>query len=518
MTNHRAALDAREERLPAVLEAIDRTFQRITVDAYRNADLISNEVLSRNPFTNALLHNVLCDARPSRPGVFGITRRLALYYARSIVYFAAYVLTWCVQQATPGRRRVAVDESVYVIDTFVMQDAVRRERRFEESHFPGLAAIIQKHGKRAVVLPRLYGSVSRAFRVAGVLKRLRESGGTFLTEFDLLRASDLLRTVRFILAYPFEVLLLARRVRARGEIERLVSVELEATLADMTFVSHLRYLVGRRLGGMTRAPLHIISWAENTVVDKTFYRGVRETSPSSFIFGCQPFVFCPPLMYVRTADAEKERDVTPDIVLVSGPAYLRSGLRIPYALGPSFRYSWLWSASIDWERKTDAVVFLSYVERANEEIVAVSAGSKVLGTSAVAVKPHPALVAERLPVLPACWRYSDRATSALIASAGTVITAESGVAVEAASLGSSVIIVGSSSTFTLNPMLELGRGEIWELVFDGGELDAAYARLRDYRERNRDRIATLAGAYRRAFFVEPSEERIARAFDLAPAC
>jgi hypothetical protein len=293
-----------------------------------------------------------------------------------------------------------------------------------------------------------------------------------------------------------------------------VSVELEATLPQVTFPSHLRYLVGRRLGERVSGTLHVVSWFENQVVEKNLFRGIRETTRSSMILGCQPFVLAPPFINAGVADAEVPRGVTPDVVLVGGSACVRHSPVVPHRIGPSFRYGWLWSAPMDWTRTQGTAVFLSYRDDLTRDILAVAGGAGHLRTEAVVVKPHPAWVAKRLPDLPPAWRYSDQPTPDLLRSAATMITTGSGTAVEAVASGCSVVLIASQSTVTFNPMIDDGRGEVWALVFDSDELEAALERLREYRKRHPSRVRALAEVYRDAFFVEPTEQRIIEAFEL----
>jgi len=192
-------LKERDARLPALLERLDRHLQRITALAYANVNLVSNEVLSRNPTSNGLLHSLWADQPIVRPGLFTTIGWLAQYYVKSLVHFLRYVVTWAVQRIAADRGVRVLDEPVYVIDTFVFQDAVRRERRYDERFFPGLAAVLRARGKRVVILPRFYGSLGHPLRVADVIRVLRQSGETFLTEF---RSDPCLGPVAHVAVHP----------------------------------------------------------------------------------------------------------------------------------------------------------------------------------------------------------------------------------------------------------------------------------------------------------------------------
>ncbi|MBI5197156.1 MAG: hypothetical protein HZA19_00955 [Nitrospirae bacterium] len=506
-------------RIPSCVERVDRFIQQITSEAYQNVNLIANEVLSRNPHSNRFFHKVLIGDHTPSPGFAEVAGRLARYYVRSIFEFLAYLVTYFLirtAQFIAGRSRPVLSHGVYVLDTFVVQDVVLRERRYVERYLVGLAEVMEKCGRQVVVLPRFCGSLRNPLRVHRVLRLLGSSVRSCLTEFDLLSPRDMVKAAWFIFRYPSDVLALGRRLDRRESMNRLLKDELLGTLHQVTFFSHIRYLTGRRLGKTAEGRLNLITWSENQVIDKNLIRGVRETMSDCVIVACQLFIAYPPLINSRIADAERRQNVTPDRVLVNGPAFLRTDTDIPHHLGPSLRYRWVFSTPVEWAQKKITVLLLCHSSDFNREIMAVCARSSVLLNQAIAVKSHPDLSgdAAMLPELPGLWQFSEATTAELVDAAAMVITSESGTAVEAAARGSSVIIVASQSSFTANPMLEVGQGQIWELVFDATELDSAYHRLKAFRERNSDRVKELADRYRDLCFVEATDDRIRQAFDL----
>jgi len=63
-------------------------------------------------------------------------------------------------------------------------------------------------------------------------------------------------------------------------------------------------------------------------------------------------------------------------------------------------------------------------------------------------------------------------------------------------------------------MPAFGKGKLWDLVFDPGNLAGAADRLGRYRQEHPDEIVTMAGELRDMFFTEATEERFIRLFDL----
>jgi len=345
---------------------------------------------------------------------------------------------------------------------------------------------------------------------------LNKSQNQFITEFDLLTFPDLLRIAWFILCYPFDVLVLTARVHREERLGSLIVAELLNTIGQVTFYAFIRYIVGQRLGEEVPS-ITVISWCENQTGDKNLYRGIKEVNRNALIIGCQCYIAYPPYINQRIAELEKQRFATPDCLLMNGPAYLDLSPNMKRRLGVSFRNSYIFALPVRVDDRNKCAIFLSYHQQLNVEIVELCAQTRFLRVQEIAITCHPALAGNKyLPPLPELWYYAPQPRSELLTATGLVITSESSSAVEAAALGISVIIIASQSTFTCNPMLELGKGEIWELVFNTVELEAACHQLLEYRASQAMRIRELAACYRSECFVEPTAENIALAFQLLP--
>ena len=61
-------------------------------------------------------------------------------------------------------------------------------------------------------------------------------------------------------------------------------------------------------------------------------------------------------------------------------------------------------------------------------------------------------------------------------------------------------------------MLEIGRGENWDIAFDTQEIDLAFAHLRAYRKTHPERIKELADVYKHQCFIDPTDQNIEKAF------
>ena len=62
--------------------------------------------------------------------------------------------------------------------------------------------------------------------------------------------------------------------------------------------------------------------------------------------------------------------------------------------------------------------------------------------------------------------------------------------------GISVIIISSSNSLTVNPLVNFGYGKIWDIVFDGTELNGKVNALLEYKKNNPDEIYSISKWYK----------------------
>lgn len=501
------------ERLPADIHQLDEFAQKISVAAYRNVYLISNPVLSRNPFTTKLFHNFHFRVPARKFSSYELIWKLFSFYIKNLLYLANHLVTSIAVRIffRPDSRGIA---NPVIIDNFLLIESMLASQSYEEKYFPGLQEVLLQHGKDVYIFPCFYGKVSLLHDGIRLFRTIRSSTVAIITEYDLLKTNDFLKIARFICFYPFSVIQLARQIDNSSYLGKLLSSELLETLDQVTVPSYIRYLAGKRLSNLFKGEITVISWFENQAQQKNFFRGIKEASRSSTIYACRAYIDFPAYLNSFVAEMEAVCGVTPDKILVNGTAYMKHSNNLEYRLGASFRYKYLFNTKTGpISDRTQCLLFLSYFYERNIELVNLCASS-ILSHQAVKVRIHPADTCSDRLILPEDWVHDTTDKGSLFNDVAIIITSESGIAVEAAALGVSVIVVASQSSFTCNPMFEYGRAVIWELVFNSAELDSAYARMMVQRTTNMEEIKRVAKWYKSSCFVEPTEENIVRAFDL----
>jgi hypothetical protein len=522
MVYSKEELKERYRSLPQVIESADQYTQKITAYAYRNPRLVANQVLCRNPHINQFFKKMLFQERPKPLSSWRIAWNIFRYYIKSLVRIAPFLTTFISERVlfrSKFNPKQLAQTPRFLVDTYLLVEKLFDEEWFKDYYLGGIYKVLQKYQKPYLLLPRLYGRRQlfdgvNPFSMRRIIRILRKSGHPTVTEFQLLSWADLFDLLRFIVLYPFDVLKLAANLDQNERVDQLFRAELHHTLPQVNFQHYARYLAGRRLGQLFPDQITLLSWNENQTIEKNLYKGLRETSSSIVIWGCQFFIGYPPLIHAQIAPQEAPWGVTPDCVLVNGSAYLKTNSPLEYRPGVSMRYAGVFDEVIPWNNKQNTVLFLTHPRRFNRELIDQTSSIPFFRDRDLIIHPHPGDEKWDVGPLPKRWQLSYEDRYELLAGASLVITSESGVAVEAAALGTSVIILASQESFTCNPMLPTGQGEIWDIAFDGGEIEETYHRLEAFRSQHPNRLRELSMIYRDQCFIEPTEENIVQAFHL----
>lgn len=174
--------------------------------AFRDPYLLSNQVLSKNPFTNRFLDRFVRKEEPPPVHSRFVLIKILRYYIFTAGYGVIYLLYFLAfALSRQYRKNLAAPERSVLIDIFCPVRALIQKGEFEDSYFPGLSDYLRRHRISYVYLP-IFTPVTTPWQLFAALKILRRQSAPVLTEFQLLTMSDLVRLFYFGLTYPFHVL------------------------------------------------------------------------------------------------------------------------------------------------------------------------------------------------------------------------------------------------------------------------------------------------------------------------
>lgn len=498
-------------------------FSRINEKAYADPRLLANHVLSKTPHCNDMLRRWQSGEAPKQPDVLEIVLQTAKYYAINSAAFILHAAAGIIRKARGFaalprvkeliRKSRADSRVVTVTDVFVLVRRVDCEGRYKDTYLPGLHETLEAHGHIPVVLGRLYGS--RDPRLIGrVFSILKEHPVPVLTEVELLEPSDWLRLAWHIVSFPVAVFWLAAGLSREGA-EGHVRAALLRCLGQCYVPGESRRLAARRLAALLPDGSKIISWHENQVVDKCFYRGVRETHKNIRLYAAQLLTWPPELLNNHLDKTDALHDAAPHVTCVNGRYFMPESLPdMPeYRVGPALRYQDLHTLPI-LRPNPDAPILalLSYhPEETTRVLKLLAAARQELEKAGLSVvyRFHPAVRPQEFAhLLPRTYALSNGSLSEALEKASLVIGAGSGALPEAVSRGIPAVAVDSAAHTGLNYLPPFGQGTLWERISTPEELLPVRARLLDSMRPEE------ALKFRDMLFENPSPARIVQCFDL----
>ena len=343
-----------------------------------------------------------------------------------------------------------------------------------------------------------------------ITNSLSESKYKFITEFDLLTWKDMIGMCIFVIKYPFSLINLIGRHKVDNEIDRVLHYSLNLSLKDYTITAFIRYLIGKNLA-QKYPNAKLLSYCEFQVIDRTLYKGIKDFSDDIKIYAYQQFVKYPAFMNMYISEQEVN-DVIPDKIIVNGDFYIPGNTNYNY-MSLSIRSKKIFDIKMNSNADT-TLVLLPYFPKEAKCILELISNSFISDSNLI-IKPHPTLNSKVYDnFIQPHWRIVGGDIYQFLKDAKIVITSSSGTAIEAVSVGISVIVAGSpSDAIPIDPLINLGRGAIWDKVNNSNKLSVVYKQLVQQRVDNPDKIKYFSHKYMNLFFTKPTEEKILDSFD-----
>lgn len=500
------------ERLKEAYRLISEINQR----AYGDLFLISNQVLSKNPYSNNFLNRFLKYEKPHKHAFYGIAYKFVIYYIKNILHFLLYLFKFIEYYLSglrfdcPNRKKELV-----LIDIFYSIDRIRETKNFTNTYLPGIEKVLEKRNKDYAYLPFFYSRFNNKmpFELYATLKILKKNKVPVICEYQILSFFDLCRLAHFIVTYPFHVLKFANTLTGINNGAALLRCELIDTVSEAVFYNFARYLQGKRLAKLPYGKITLISWYENQPLHKNLYKGIRDAKADIKIYGAKLSLGSQNYLNEIPDENEDQFGVIPDYIIVNGPDYIPEKSGFNYRVGPSLRYSKIFNTLVKDEKQKNILLLLPYFDDEIRNILRIAVDCDLFSFN-VLIKPHPAVKIDKYRI-PQRFHIVDGDVYKLFETTKIVVGAATTTLIEAASLGIPAILIKNGKHFDYsNPFPEEGKGLIWDEAGDSNAL-AMQVKKFEYRFKNRkDDITAIADKYKRAFFSPISEDNIIRAFDL----
>jgi hypothetical protein len=317
--------------------------------------------------------------------------------------------------------------------------------------------------------------------------------------------------VRFIFLYPISVLRFSKNLGNTYEDEVLRRGLYEA-LDSVAIGGYVRFLFGRRLSFIKTNKIKCLSWYENQVLDKNFYRGLRSIHREVNIIGAQLFIRPNNLLSIFPDEGEVCFGVVPDKVLVNGTGYLFELENIPVSIGPALRYAYLFDEK-DYQANRDIVlVVMPFVNSMIQHILKVI--REVDWPVPVEIKFHPSTDINKYDSEELNRFFvTNQALSELLPKV-LVVVGHGGLLVEALALGLPAIDIHKQLEFNHDYMPELGKKILWDRATNANDITRLINEFQKSLELDSPRLKKEGEQIKSNIFSEPTDELIGKAFEL----
>ncbi|MDN5054594.1 hypothetical protein [Aliarcobacter butzleri] len=464
---------------------------------------IINPTLIKNPFSSDFPINFFRNEIKDTNLFFLFLRRISKYYLRIFYFFISYIFATILYKIFYKKKRK--NNLKILIDIFALVDKNIKENKFNENYLSRIYEIFEEYKTEYTILLRPYNIWKNPFKLIKFFKIINQDKRDFVFEYEFVSIFDFIKLVYISIIYPFKTLRLLQK--KDNKYNKLFNYSLIDDLKYINYESFTRYILGKNLSKI-KSIEKIYSWSEFQVIERSFNYGIRKNNSNIELIGLQFYLNYETYFNTYCDDLDYEMQSSPHKMLVNGRYYILNRDLVEYNFGVSLRYKDIFSFNGIKEDK-NILLLGSYLENDTKYML-----ENIRNFESVIFKNHPAVDIKRFGNISKNITVSNESIYKLFENAKIVIGTASGTAVEAVSCGISVVIIASKDNLTANPLIEVGKGKIWDIVYDIKDLEIVINNLLEYRTENKTEIKNISKWYKDNFFVEPTKENITKVFEI----
>lgn len=462
-----------------------------------------NATLIKNPYTSTFPKMFFKNSVVSEYKSSMFLRSTLKFYLRNFYLLASYFITFLLFKIFYNVKGNAV--CGLVLDIYVLVDKINAANTFHEPYFEGIYEVFNQSDIPYSILPRLYQNGHNPFKLIKFFKLINQNNQNFIFEFQYLRLYHFVYLFVLIICYPFKTLRLLQQ--ENSDTDKIFNHALLKDIALLNFESFTRYLLGKNIARL-QGIKSIYSWSEFQVTERSFNYAIRTFNEKIKLVACQFYLKYETYFSIYVDDLDYDKKTSPHEVLVNGKYDVLKRDKVIYREGVSLRYSNIFRFDGIQEDK-NILILGSYLEEDTRFML-----NMVPEFDTILFKNHPLVSLNNLGTIPQYIISTNENIYTLFRHTKIVLGTGSGSLAEAVACGISCIVIASYDNLTAHPLVEYGRGEIWDIAFSKDDVATLYNTLLRFRNENTPRIQEIAAWYKDNFFIAPTETNIIQAFDL----
>ncbi len=434
-----------------------------------------------------------------------------------LVNIYRFILMW-MSRDKRRKKSIPIDHQITLIDTFFLS-SMFKNGKYSDRYYNGLLEYLTDDEKKRIYFVPLI-LVKTGFKK--IIKIAEKSSENFLFKEDYLKLNDYF----FALVSPFKI----RRINFNKFKFKDFNIGpvLQSDFRYHIFTSALsilNYRFFRRLKENKVKLRLVVDWFENQPIDHAFNKGIKDFYPETYSIGYQGGIISTDYnFYMQPTKYENENGIIPDAIAVVGNGLKKQIKRFDSTLNvitaPAFRFKGIWDLTEIQKinNKKIVLIVLPIAMKESIEILELVINTVKMGKYddvEFQIKPHPVLDTNKLKSkydnLPNNFEFIDGDFKDCVTKAKIMLGNASSTCLESLALGIPVVIIGSQSGFTQNPIPENVNKDIWRICYIPEELSDAINHFLNISEEERD-ILKRIGKEIRSMYFEPVTRESVRKF------
>ena len=435
-----------------------RAFKKIIEDYLAKQGVNARVTLARLPVKQRLKEFV----RPIYT-IFGLPlKHLLLFFAAKLAL---------------SLRKPFPSEPLTLIDTFIYSSST------DDRHYPGIMNLLTEEEKKIIYfVPTFHKPRSLLL----LFRKLRADKNNFLLKEDFLKICD------YFFGWQYLWYLYREKISPcfflGVNISSLVSEDLRSFKGTaFAYIPLLNYRFVKRLRQTDIKIRLFVNWFENQVIDKGLNAGFNQFYPDMPSIGYQGFIVTPYYLCMYSTSCEKESDVLPKEVAVIGRELIHSAKKfcpdLNVSVAPAFRFQGVWENRKYYPKEhifTIMVALPVMFDIGDEILKLLESCLKKKDFTGVCfwIKQHPDNTPEMIKKQfaspwPVQLEFVGGDFNDCVEKSNLLISTGSSSCMHALSKGIPVIIIGSQSGLTHNPIPQDIEQDLWRLCYGIDELSNA---------------------------------------------
>lgn len=428
-----------------------------------------------------------------------------------------FILMW-MSRDKRRKESIPTDHKITLIDIFFLS-SMFKNGKYSDRYYTGLLEYLTDDEKKRIYFVPLI-LVKTGFKK--IIRIAEKSSDNFLFKEDYLKLSDYF----FALVSPFRT----RRINFNKfkfkdfNIGPVLQSDFRYHIFSNAF-SILNYRFFRRLKESKVKLKLVVDWFENQPIDHGFNKGIKDFYPETYSIGYQGYIISTDFnFYIQPTKYETNNGIIPDAIAVVGNGLKKQIKRFDSTLNvitaPAFRFKSVWDL-VEAHKTNDkkiVLVVLPIAMKESSEILKLSTNAVKMGKYddiKFQIKSHPVLDINKLKSkfgnLPNNFEFIKGNFKDCVTKAKIMIGNTSSTCLETLAIGIPVIIIGSQSGLTQNPIPENVNKDIWRICYSPEELSDAISHFLNISNEERN-ILKKIGEEIRAMYFEPVTRESVRKF------